>query len=135
MKCPERKKIVEEKRKTPTTQNTNQNTYSDATKKTTSTYTLPEIKIDKDTPVKILPCILHAHISNIGEPGTYNKVLEETLKCNNLPTVIIPHTPPSKKIMEMAGMDSSNTTHIDTTNKSYECCCWNDPLCHINSTD
>lgn len=114
MRCPERKKIIESKRKVTMTQSSQQNTYSDAIKKTTATYTLPDIQIEKETPTKILTCILHAHICNIGEPGTYNKILEDTLKANNLPPIVIPHVPNSKKIMEMTAVEQTRTTDTVT---------------------
>lgn len=43
--------------------------------------------------------MFHAHFMNIAEAGTYSKVLNETLKTNNFPTIKVPDNPPSPKLI------------------------------------
>lgn len=106
MRCPERKKLITEKRQANTITSTSHTatSYSSAAKSAPITSTLPNINLHKDTPCKILTCLLHAHVCNIGEPGSFEKVLQEMLKDNNLPSVKVSNTPNSKKIMEMANI-------------------------------
>lgn len=44
------------------------------------------INVGKDTAATILTCMLHAHLINIAEPGSYNNEINKLLKLNNLPT-------------------------------------------------
>ena len=83
--------------------------YSAAAKPTQPSLTT-NINLDKETPSKILSCLLHAHLSNLGEPGTFEEVLQDTLKANNLPIIKIPKTPPSKKILDMAFSQPTQNT-------------------------
>ncbi len=69
--------------------------------------TLSNINTYKDASTKILTCLLHADLTNMGEPGTFQEVLQETLKCNNLPIIKIPKCSPSTKIMDMAYKEST----------------------------
>lgn len=55
----------------------------------------------KDTSTKILACMIHAHLVNIAEPGSYQNELNKVLDANSLPTIIIPDTPNSREIINL----------------------------------
>lgn len=110
MRCPNRKRLITEKKKV--IENTPTPTSYSAAAKMTQPSLVTNINLEKDTPSKILSCLLHAHLSNLGEPGTFEEVLQDTLKANNLPVIKIPKTPPSKKILDMAY--SKPTQHTQT---------------------
>ena len=64
-----------------------------------SPHTIPATPlVEQDTAKKILSCMMHAHLMNSVEPGTYNDELNRALKLNNLPLIILPSNSPSKKI-------------------------------------
>lgn len=65
--------------------------------------------IEKDMPAKMLSCMLHAHLMNVGNPGTYEKVLTQTLTLNNLPAIKIPEVPQSAKILNLTRTKDINT--------------------------
>lgn len=104
MKCPIRKKAIKEKRLTRTNTAI---TYSKAAQQ--PIVQQQQIHIDKDLSAKILTCMLHAHLMNIGNPGTYEKVLSETLTLNNLPVIKIPEVPQSAKILNLTKINDTNT--------------------------
>ena len=71
--------------------------------------------------------MIHAHIINIAESGSYEKELNCILKANNLPTIKVPSNPPSAKFIsklarvektqqneETPQEEADNTTEIDT---------------------
>ena len=67
-----------------------------------------------DSAQKILTCILHAHVLNAVNPGTYEKELNEMLTQNNLPNIKAPNNPPSSKILNME-TPSTTMEHNQTT--------------------
>ena len=116
-RCPMRKKIREEKLKEKKEARTN--TYSQAASKIQNNQNPPtantfSINLQKDTAATILTCMLHAHMANIANPGSYNKEMNELLKQNKLPQVNLPDNPPSKDILHMA----SNTVDATTQNRN-----------------
>lgn len=110
MKCPLRKKATLEKRNS---NRTAENTYSNVTK--TSVIHPPQVQVDKDMPAKIMSCLLHAHLVNVGKPGSFEKVLNQTLTMNNLPSIKIPENPPSTAILNLT-MANVNTNTDKNTN-------------------
>lgn len=62
----------------------------------------------KDTAATILICTLHAHMTNIAKPGTYNQKINKLLKTNSLPTVKLPDNPPSLEILNMASVSKED---------------------------
>ncbi|MPC84372.1 hypothetical protein E2C01_079110 [Portunus trituberculatus] len=118
-KCPMRGKIKEEKRK----QNINSNkSYSQATQNTNNSNNtnIHNINIEKDTATKILTCILHSHMHNIANPGSYNDELNKLLKLNNLPSIILPPNPPSKSIMNPKADHEIITKEVQVANEPEE---------------
>ena len=117
MKCPERKKAVNEKRKEneANTGKKQQQTYS----QTVKTNIYQNTTMDAETPTKILTCIIHAHMANIGNPGSYNEELNKMLKANNLPTINAPTNPDSASIFKipLAPQTSKQNQKEQTSNK------------------
>lgn len=106
-KCPKRKEIIDKKRKETKTNMT----YSQVTKNTANkannnaniiTETITDDILNKDTASKILTCIIHSHIINMANPGTYNTEINKVFKLNNLPHINLPENPPSKQVLSLA---------------------------------
>ncbi|MPD03979.1 hypothetical protein E2C01_099642 [Portunus trituberculatus] len=107
-KCPMMKKIKEDKRK----QNKNNGkTYSQATQNATNSNNTNtnNINFEKDTATKILTCILHSHMLNMANPGSYSDELNKLFKLNNLPTINLPPNPPSQNILSLTAACKINT--------------------------
>ncbi|MPC69229.1 hypothetical protein E2C01_063446 [Portunus trituberculatus] len=118
-KCHLRKKIKEEKRK----QNKNSSkTYSQATQNNTNSNNTntQNINIEKDKATKILTRILHSHILNIANPGSYNDELNNLFKLNNLPSINLPPNPPSKNILSLTAECKINTKEVQVANEPDE---------------
>ena len=66
--------------------------------------TLPQVTdwFKKETAATILTCIIHSHINNLANPGSYNTELNKVFKLNNIPPIIMPENPPSKEILSLA---------------------------------
>lgn len=100
MTCVKKKEIIYNKRKeeregTPIT-------YSDATKKTTLPTTATQAKLPTpDMHITIIQCTYHAHFKNMINPGSYEKVVNEMFKANNLPTLKVPAAPQSEIITKL----------------------------------
>ena len=94
-----RKDIKEKKRKDKKT-----GSYSDTVKRnlTKEGPTQATGVIKDESATTILTCIIHAHVINMANPGTYNEELNKVLKMNNLPTVNFPKNPPSNKFLASA---------------------------------
>ena len=78
-----------------------QRTCSQATQGSTTTQ--PNFNIDKESSTKIMICMMHDHLINIANPGTYAIELYKMMKANGLPNTIIPENPPYKRIYNMQG--------------------------------
>lgn len=115
MKCPLRKKALKEKR---TANRDNNKTYSNVVQ--TPTAKLHQFHMEREIPAKILSCMLHAHLMNMGNPGTYEIVLNQTLTLNNLPTIKIPEEPSSAKILNIATTSRINTNENEDQLKDQE---------------
>ena len=110
MKCPKRKEIIKNKRD----EVKDNKSYSQAVKTNTNTaVTNTATPVDKEIHTKIFTCIMHAHVMNMAEPGTYAIELNKILKLNNLPCINAPQNPPSKKIF-------TTVTQIEEDNKQEE---------------
>ena len=108
MRCPLRKKIIEEKKKEAQTTSA---TYSQVTQNNTAYKQNQFSLIDKETNIKIQSCMNHAHYLNAINPGTFNAELQKLYKANGLPTIIIPEDPPSRQILNL-------NSQIDYTGKT-----------------
>ena len=118
-KCPKRKEAKEKKRKAKQT-----GTYSQATKANLGPNVLPQASniFNRETAAKILTSIIHAHLTNIANPGTYNTELNKVFALNNLPNVNLPDNPPSKKIISLAvaAQDIGNTNQAEKNTEEEE---------------
>lgn len=110
-KCKKRKEVIEQKRKqTPTNSN---KTYSQTVN--ANTYSAPtQQPFDRDTCAKITSCMLHAHMINAVNPGTYNDEFNRALTLNNLPKINLPPNPPSKQILTMMTNSNNSNTQPQT---------------------
>lgn len=93
--CPKRKEIVNGKR--TALQNPPQTlSYAAAAQQPT----LPNLNISMpaNRMDQILTCVIHAHIANAINPGSYQKELNDMLKENNIAEVKVPHVPDSDKL-------------------------------------
>lgn len=61
------------------------------------------ITLSDFTHFKVLTAVVHAHILNICNPGSYERELNEMLKANNLPPVKVPKVPDSTKLFSASG--------------------------------
>ena len=106
-KCPRRKEIIKNKRHSDQVP---KQTYSQAAQQQTSpSFTSPQnIPNNNETYTKIYTCIMHAHLQNIAEPGTYEEELNNMLKRNNLPEIKAPSNPPSGKILANLSVPTNN---------------------------
>ena len=100
-RCPERKKIINNKRKAK--ENTESTQYADALRKTTPPTQLPNLPnmttvLTPTTQVTIFQAMLHAHAVNIVIPGSYSETYNELMRNHNLPTLNITTDPPSQLI-------------------------------------
>ena len=85
-------------------------TYSQAaTTGTTTPNTTVNFNIETETGLKILTCMIHAHLTNAANSGTYSTTMAELLKIDNLSAVKMPSNPPSSKILQITtGMKDRN---------------------------
>ena len=67
---------------------------------------------DKDTGVKILTILLHSHLNNIGNPGSFNEETNHLLKLNKLPAIILPNNPNSSAILNTTTSTSTDGIEI-----------------------
>lgn len=97
MKCPARKEAIKKKR----LEEREKTTYSQVTKTNTTINNRYNgiTHINKEEHLKIYSCMIHAHLMNVIEPGSFEKELNATLKENNLPAIKIPNTPNSSKLL------------------------------------
>ena len=56
------------------------------------------IKLSWGMDQKMLACMLHAHLVNMGSPGNYQATLDQLFAANVLTPIIIPQNPDSAKI-------------------------------------
>lgn len=99
MRCPIRRAAVKEKEATKRT----------STTVPTTTYAAASRPAEGNE-MKGFVCLLHAHITNAAEPGTFQQVLSESLKLNNLPDVKLPPNPPSAAILTALTATATSST-------------------------
>lgn len=110
-KCPKRKEKGKEKQQ-EAKQKASQS-YSQTLAPPTNAPTFPSLAatIGNNQISKMMLCYVHAHAMNTVHPGTFQKTLIDSLKENNLPTVILQsHNPPSQQIIQNL-MPSETTQH------------------------
>lgn len=92
MKCTLRKEILNNKSKN----DQERKTYNQVEKQNTQTTSLT--LITNEIHAKIFTCMMHVHLADIADPGTYEKELKEMLTPNRLPNIKAPKNPLSAKI-------------------------------------
>lgn len=103
MICPKRKNIVAMKTKNSHTHQGQ--TYSSAVSQggkmgiPTQQQGMTQINIDSKMGFEVMTCIIHAHVINMGCPGSFNATLKDMFKRNNLPEMEFPPNPPSSQIL------------------------------------
>lgn len=122
MSCPLRKSIINDKiNENKNTENKDEHTYAAIARravaevKHTETPTLINLSEQKHT--KILISIMHAHVMNLCNPGTYQTELNKMLVKNELPTMWFPENPDSGKLLgaTMTQPDNTGTVSNETT--------------------
>ncbi len=68
--------------------------------------------------LKINICIVHAHYRNMEKPGSYEEELNKIFTVNNLPNIIIPETPDSRKALRIAVTQPSASSSDPATQPS-----------------
>lgn len=96
-KCLEKKKA--RKTKTSEIKEKTKQSYSQATSGHQLT-PLTNLNLGKDAAATILTCMMHSHLMNIANPGSYNIEINKLLAANKLPRVIQPDNPPSRQILD-----------------------------------
>lgn len=133
MSCPMKKQLIKDKKeqKVKDKEIKETETYAKIVKET-RTQELeerPVLKISKDTPIEVLICILHAHVVNIGQPGSYATELNQMLEKNNLQKMWFPENPPSGRILNMELLEDTrqelataegSSTRVPTTTLTFE---------------
>lgn len=56
--------------------------------------------VTPDIQKTIFACLMHAHIINAENPGSYQDTINKVFPANNLPAIITPEDPPSKRILK-----------------------------------
>lgn len=105
MTCPQRKSIINNKisqQKQPMA-NSNEKTYADIARRTVEEMKQNENKtniiLSEQKHTKILISIMHAHVLNLCNPGTYKTELNKMLIKNDLPAMWFPDDPDSSKLL------------------------------------
>lgn len=105
MACPLRKTIIKGKQNTSRFKTTNKedNTYAEIAKRAVAEAKQSEItthlNLSEQKHTKILISIMHAHVMNLCNPGTYQEELNKMLLKNELPTMWFPDNPDSGKLL------------------------------------
>lgn len=129
MKCPTRKKIMKSKitlkRNIPTANS--QSTYAEIAKRAVEevkqTNNATHIVLSEQKHTMILISIMHAHVMNLCNPGTYQIELNHMLQKNNLPTMWFPNNPDSSKLLGAsigAGTSENQDTNINEMQDSID---------------
>lgn len=105
MACPLRKTIVNEKINEKRSRNakTDGNTYAEIAKRAVAeakhNVKATHINLSEQKHTKILISIMHAHVMNLCNPGSYQQELNKMLQQNELPTMWFPENPDSGKLL------------------------------------
>ena len=120
--CPIRKekiKEIREQRKQNKKQfETDNRTYCAVTKlsKEIPKITVPEqpiLNLNNDMSFKAMVILIHAHLSNIANPGCFGATVKELLRKNNLPLVELPDHAPSAEIFRVAANFPNENININ----------------------
>lgn len=119
MSCPIRKSIIKNKIDENKSLATNKDelTYAAIARRAVAEVRQPEtptmINLSEHKHTKILISIMHAHVMNLCNPGTYQTELNKMLTKNELPTMWFPDNPESGKLL---GATITQTECLNTEN-------------------
>lgn len=126
MSCPLRKKIITDKTRENRNKAANQehNTYAAIARRAVAevknTESMTQINLSECKHTKILISIMHAHVMNMCNPGTYEAELNKMLEKNELPTMWFPENPDSGKLLGATYIpqeaNTEETSMIEETN-------------------
>lgn len=125
MACPIRKNKIKEKSEEnkKLAESKKQETYAEIPKRAAEQVKTPgpttQINLSDHKHTKILISIMHAHIMNLANPGSYQKELNAMLQKNELPTMWFPENPDSS-ILLGATFKHNETTEDNTENRTQE---------------
>lgn len=121
MSCPLRKKIINEKinENKNNILNKEQNTYAAIAKRAVAevkqTESPTHLNLSEYKHTKILISIMHAHVMNLCNPGSYQEELNRMLERNELPTMWFPENPDSGRLLGATYQLQENNTIIAST--------------------
>lgn len=120
MSCPIRRKIVAEKTEEDKNKalSQEQNTYAAIARRAVAeaknTESTTQINLSECKHTKILISIMHAHVMNMCNPGTYQSELNRMLEQNELPTMWFPENPDSGRLLGATYTPQENITETPT---------------------
>ncbi len=121
IKCVKRKTVIRKKRKEEATRKNL--SFAAATSSRNNFQQQPHLvdtpNITKEDTLKIQMCFVHAYYRNIENPGSYEDELNKILKINNLPSIKIPETPNSHKILSLQSQQQTQNTIGTIQKKQY----------------
>lgn len=113
MSCPMRKKIISNKLNETKNNDKEQNTYAAIAKRAVAeakqTESPTQINLSELKHTKILISIMHAHVMNLCNPGTYESELNKMLEKNKLPSMWFPENPDSSRLLGATYQTQENT--------------------------
>lgn len=125
MACPIRKNKIKEKSEEnkKLAEKKKQETYAEIAKRAAEQVKTPgpttHINLSDHKHTKILISIMHAHIMNLANPGSYQKELNAMLQKNELPTMWFPENPDSSSLLG-ATFKHNETTEENTEKQTQE---------------
>lgn len=99
MRCPLRREAYNNK-KTDTKTATYSNVVSRPASQQSTLFNQNLSAITPNIQKTIFACLMHAHIINAEMPGSYQDTINKVFPANNLPPIVIPEDPPSKRIVQ-----------------------------------
>lgn len=122
MSCPLKKKLIKDKKETKkqTEEDKKNKTYAMVAKKAAMEIVgeKTEINLSDVTHFKILACIMHAHVLNLQNPGSYRTELNIMLENNGFPKMWFPENPDSASVL--GGKKTTVTTTEQTDGEETE---------------
>lgn len=124
MACPEKKRIIKEKKESRTIEKELKQTatYAKVAQQTRKedNKQRPILQLDKEIPTEILTCIYYAHVANSGNPGSFQRELNQMLTNNGHKEMWFPANPPSDTILGLSwkqDLDTIQTTELTKTTR------------------
>ena len=109
--CPKRKEEANKIRKQAAQKQNSGLSYSSAVK--SNMPSMQNFNISNDSALKIMTAVIHAHTMNAINPGSYNTAMNQILTANNLPNMVFPDNPPSRKFLNLQLQQTNNDKEAD----------------------